>query len=165
MLADLTPLEKLYNKGVDITAGVIISTISAGIVAVIAIIFWNWKKRRDLRFEADKLRLQHSFTEEAGAESRRQAARERRDRLGRERDIFAAQATQMTSGIQLAELVERYYRWLESSNIDHLPRNLKTLSENPHWAQGLRGATIPNIRLMGAEVDKLIRETELPEAE
>jgi hypothetical protein len=59
MFADLTLLQKLWNKGTDITAGVITSTISAGIVAVIATIFWNWEKRRDLRFEADKQRQQH----------------------------------------------------------------------------------------------------------
>jgi hypothetical protein len=61
----LTPvLLKLWDKGVDIAAGVITSTLSAGVIAVIATITWSWKRNRDLRFEAEKQRQAYSIAKE-----------------------------------------------------------------------------------------------------
>ena len=94
---------KLWNRGIDIGVGVITSTISAGLVAVIAIVFWNWKKKRDLRFEADKQRQQHRINEEIDVETRRRVARERVASLRKDVEIFATRAETVTNAFQLAD--------------------------------------------------------------
>jgi hypothetical protein len=158
MLAYLTPLQKLWNKGVDITAGVITSTISAGIVAVIATIFWNWKKTRDLRFEADKQRQSLSIAEEIEAAKRREAARQNRQRLAKEMEILATQAETASPEV-LIDCWERYARWVDTSPLNILPRNLTTLN-----SLGVRigGRLVPPT---AREAARIIRNTELPAEE
>ncbi len=65
ILAELSLLgNKIWNRGVDIIAGVATSTISAAIIALIAIWTWRWKRKRDLKHEEDKQRQQYAIAEE-----------------------------------------------------------------------------------------------------
>jgi len=57
-MTDIPVWMKLWHKGVDIASAVIASTLSALIVGAFAWVMWNWKKRRELLFEEEKLRLQ-----------------------------------------------------------------------------------------------------------
>ena len=70
-------LHKLWDKGVDIAAAVIASTLSAGIVATIATVTWRWNKRRDLKHEEEKQRQQQRIAAEHDEEQQRKAAHER----------------------------------------------------------------------------------------
>ena len=89
MLAELNPLQKLYNKGVDITAGVITSTISAGIIAIIATLAWRWKRKRDLRHEEDKQRQHDRISIELEAQRSEAATRAWRQKLPMERESLS----------------------------------------------------------------------------
>jgi hypothetical protein len=75
---------KHLEQGIDITAGVITSTLSAFIIAVITTFTWGFKRKRDLKLEADKQRQQHRLALELAAEQLTNEAAERRARVRQE---------------------------------------------------------------------------------
>jgi hypothetical protein len=138
---------------------VIISTISAGIVAVIATIFWSWKKRRDLRFEAERQRQQHRIAEEFEQAKRQQELQERRDRLSRERDGFAEGATGATRCQELAQLWENFLAWMEMNDLQHLPKNQTMFVTRRDWNINLRKSEPVHLQLLANEMVGLIRNS------
>ena len=129
---------------------------------MIATLTWRWKRKRDLQQAEEKQRQEIRITAEETASVRRQAAKERLEQLGLQRDAFANQVAQVMNGHQLADLVDRYFQWLASNEIQHLPENLKTLSENPRLSSHLRNATSPDVRGIATKIEACIRNTELP---
>ena len=144
LVADLPFWQKLWNKGVDIAAGVATSTISAAIIALIATWTWRWKRKRDLKHEADKQRQQYAIAEEL-AENRR--ARENRDRqlqLERELQSLAAKFTDAgTSGN--AELLQgawdTWLSWLHKNQLEYMPANRRIIDGWAIYAEKFRAAT------------------------
>jgi hypothetical protein len=158
MLTELSLLQKLWNKGVDISAGIITSTISAAIIAGIATLTWRWKRRRDLKFEADKIDQQSLKADERV----RQEARERGERLTYEKDGFAVSATSLTSGLELAELWTNFLDWLQKNELQHLPTNQTMFATHRNFSAGLRHGTAPNVANYANQIARLIVDTELP---
>jgi len=164
MLAHLPFLQKIWDKGVDIGAAVIASTISAGIVAGIATATWRWNKRRDLKHEEAKQRQQHGIAAEFANQERQQEAQERLAGLIEERKNLATAAQRAGNHEELAELWERYVAWMESRHLQNLLRNATTLARNPLWSRGLRAATARDLDHNKRTMEQIIRETELPTA-
>lgn len=78
MLPDLPPfLQKLWDKGIDISASVITSVI----ITLIALAAWRVKLRLDLKAEEAKQRQQHRISEELAAPVQAREAAERRRAL------------------------------------------------------------------------------------
>jgi hypothetical protein len=59
--------DKLWNKGIDIWAGIITSTVSAAIIAVIATAAWRFKLWLDLKNDEAKQRQHHRINQELEA--------------------------------------------------------------------------------------------------
>lgn len=164
MLAYLAPfLQKVWDKGVDIAAGVITSVLATAVIALIGLLGWQAKLWLDLRADEKKQRQQHRIAQELESEKRRQEVRDQYERLHRERDSFAsAVATQGRQG--QAELWDRYLQWLQSNNLQHLPGNVHTY-EMSGWSAVLRITTDVNVSVNASNMEKLIRNTELPSRE
>ena len=163
MLADLTPLQKLYNKGVDITAGVITSTLSAGIIAVIATLTWRWKRKRDLKHEEDKQRQHDRISVELEAERADTDRRAWRQKLPMEREDHAVAAEGAASYPQLVRCWVNYVVWLRSKRLSELPGNLRVL--NQHGEDGrhiMSVATSEGLPGIARSTADTIRNTELP---
>jgi hypothetical protein len=164
MLAELLPfLQKLWDKGIDIGAAVIASTISAGIVAGIATAAWRWNKRRDLRHEDAKQRQQHRIAEELAEQTRRTEDRARHQRLSAQRATFADAMAKPIRQVEAAELWDQYLTWCRTDQLDLLPRNLSVLNGYSQMSSGLRGMDDLNFASAKAQLVKVIRETDLPE--
>jgi hypothetical protein len=157
-------LHKLWNRGVDIGVGVITSLI----VAIIGLLFWRAKLWLDLRADKAKRDQQHRMEDERAAQQRRREAFERYASLKAERDNLANAAASAETRFALAELWERYFKWLHDKDLAHLPRNLHTLSHYAGWSQSLRGVgSFPPEQLSQDKntMTELIRSTDLPELE
>jgi hypothetical protein len=162
MLADLTLPQKLWNKGVDILAGVIISAFSAGVVALIGLSAWRVKLWQELRADERRQRQHHRIAQELEQVSRSQELHALRERLSRERDGFVETATASKSCQDLAQSWDNFLAWMEKYDMQHLPGNQAMLTTHANWSNGLRGATRPNLRVNVDEMVGLIRNTELP---
>jgi hypothetical protein len=167
LVADLTPLQKLYNKGVDITAGVITSTISAGIIAFIATLAWRWKRKRDLRHEEDKQRQHDRIANQIESEKRKQAAHEEREQMKAAIEMLASRVETAQTAAYVAEYWENYLKFLIVNRLDLLPGNLRTISERAAWGHALRSMTTQQqvAPEMAQEAARIIRGTELPPME
>jgi len=172
MLADVpTFFHQLWNKGIDIWAAIIASTISAGIVAGIATAAWRWNKRRDLRHEEQKQHQQNRIAAEFAEQRRVLDEQARQRRLAEELSIFITQGKEIPSkhaGMQglicLADLWDTYLAWLKENKLEHLPSNLAILNEYREWSRGLRGGsvpTLPGLTQRSGDVVSVLRRTQL----
>ena len=155
-------LQKLWDKGVDIVAGIITSVLASILIALIGLAGWRFKLLLDLRAAERKQRQEHRVGQELERERLRQEARAQHTRLIKERDGFAdAVRTQGRQG--QAELWDRYLRWMELNGLQHLAGN-GHFYELAGWASGLRIASEANVAVNAKNMEKLIRNTELPES-
>ena len=134
MIADLPFWLKLWNKGVDIAAGVVTSTLSAAIVALIATWTWHWKRNRDLKFEADKQRQQHAIAEELAHTKRADEESARQSILRQEleallRDFESAGSPGNPDRVQ--DAWDTWGNWLKKHQLEYLPDNRKIFNK---WA-------------------------------
>jgi hypothetical protein len=126
MTADPSFLHKLWDKGVDITASVVASTISASIIALIATWTWGFKRKRDLRLEADKQLQHHRIEQELETHEANELALRARD--ARERELTALvksfeAASGEGSAVRLHEAWDMWLKWLYSHNLEYRPKN------------------------------------------
>ena len=158
MPADPSYLLKLWNRGVDVGVGVITSALSAGTVAVIAIVFWNWKKARDLRFEADKQRQNKRITDEFAEQERRRTVSAYHARLTEERRNWALKMAEAPDFPQIQDNWSSYWYWLITNSLDHLPGNRAIPREHPEVKWPTHGSLAP----LKQKLSELIQRTELP---
>jgi hypothetical protein len=107
-------LHQLWNKGVDIAATVLGTTISAGIVAGIGTLAWRWNKKRDLMHEAAKQRQQHKIAQELDSAKSNREIQDVRDRAKRTIEVFV----NAVSTEEPRELAVRYFVWLRREKLD-----------------------------------------------
>jgi hypothetical protein len=165
MLGDPSFIGKLWNKGVDIAASIVASTISALIIALIATLTWKFKRGRDLRLEADKQRQQSRIAQELEREKRRADHRDFVRRLAAERDSFASAISAATDLGRLQEEWVRYLRWLTENRLNNIPHNQKILNACAHVG---RMSGPPNVVLSSTQLKLIaeqVRDTELPPLE
>src|SRR5579884_358573 len=128
MLAPGDYFHKLWDKGVDIGAGVVISSVSGLILAAIATLTWRWKRRRDIKLEEDKQRQQHRIAQEFA----QQEQRERGIQLKRERDALIQKVLDTQGNAQqLQKAWDAWETWLRKNGLEYLPGNRKILDK---WA-------------------------------
>jgi hypothetical protein len=161
MLAELSYLTKLWNRGVDIGVGVITSVLIAGI----GLLFWRVKLWLDLQAEERKQRQQYRVAAEFEQARRQQEVREQHQRLVRQRENFAKAAASATTQLALAAIWESFIEWLRSNELQHLPANVAALSTHPRWSEGVRGSSDANFPGERTEMVRVIRNTELPAEE
>ena len=154
MLAEASFWLKLWNKGIDISASIIASTVSAAIIALIATLTWRWKRQRDLRFEEDKQRQQQRLKEEFEENERSRAAKATHDRLAHSREEYAL-AMGYDDRRRAIETWEAYRQWMQAEGLDLLPANSK-IPADPFISQP------PDLAQFFQELADLIRSTELP---
>jgi hypothetical protein len=132
MIADLPFWLKLWNKGIDIAAGVLTSTLSAGIVALIATWFWRWKRSRDLKFEADKQHQQHAIAEDLAHKKHTVEELARRSLLSQELEALLETFTNAGSPgnpDRVQDAWDVWTAWLKKNQLEYLPDNRKILNK------------------------------------
>jgi hypothetical protein len=152
---------KLWDKGVDIAAGVITSVLASIFIAVIGLFLWEVKLGLDLRADARKQRQQHDIAEEFDREKRRQDTRDRQTRLRQERDEFVKAVPTLGREGQ-AILWESYINWIRANNLDS--RNPRAY-ELAGWSPSLRLASDANAEANARNMERMMRETDLRETQ
>ena len=124
---DLSPWEKLWNKGVDIIATSLAGALSALLAAAIALLGWKLKKLLDLKKEKasqlQKAAIEDQISRDKTAESRRRLIA----RLKAELAVFAEEARNVSSASAAAELSTIYTKWLEGMQLLTWKRNLRLI--------------------------------------
>jgi hypothetical protein len=128
-MADPSFLQKLWDKGVDIAASVVASTISAAVIAAIATVTWRYKRKRDLQLEEDKQRQHARIESELALESQERQNREHLKHLKTELADFVAAMKGAASQAQLNELWRRYNVWLLNNGVNLREGNQRILSD------------------------------------
>ena len=164
MLADPSFIEKLWNKGVDIAASVVASTISALIIAVIATSTWKFKRRRDLQLEEGKQRQQHRIAEEIKIEDQKKERREYIQRRARERDGCVAAFAGATDVGRLQAEWDQYLKWLTLNGIVHLPGNQAIVNANASIGRLAHPSAAPHPEWSKGIAEE-VKRTELPPSE
>lgn len=124
-VSDVSWWVKLWYKGIDIGASAISNIIGAGVVALFATGFWNWKKLRDLKYERQKLEQECRYRQEE-----RVKRIESRLRLCRfQIDSFVEQMRSSKATDEAASIFSRYVQWLENNKIRDWGDNWKTVQE------------------------------------
>ena len=135
MLTDLPFWQKIWNRGIDVTVGVLTSTISAAIIAIIATLTWHWKRKRDLKHEADKKHQHVAIVEKLDKQKRYEADTERIAQLRQELEQLALQfasAGNRPGGVLLLHGAwDTWVAWLQKNELQYLPGNRKILDQ---WA-------------------------------
>jgi uncharacterized membrane protein YcjF (UPF0283 family) len=134
MLTHLPSLiQQLWARRVDIAVGVTTSVI----VGVIGLLFWRVKLWLDLRADDRKQHQQNRNEEKFARERRRQEARDRHERLKRERDDFATNVEEMgtlsnsiANGLRVLAVWDRYVKWVHDNELQHLPQNMRAFTEH-----------------------------------
>jgi hypothetical protein len=165
MLTDLPFWQKIWNRGIDITVGVLTSTISAAIIALIATLTWHWKRKRDLKHEADKQRQQFAIAEELDKQKRSEADAERIARLRQELQPLALQFPSAgTAGDAqlLQDAWDTWVAWLEKNELQYLPGNRKILDAWAPYKDKFRAANSnQTVALWAGNLTQQVRETQL----
>jgi hypothetical protein len=163
MLADLSFWEKLWNKGVDVAASIVASTISAFIIAVIATLTWGFKRRRDLELEEDKLRQKNRLELEFAKQKQTEDDSNRLRQLEKVRDDFASAAASAPTPKGLQDVWDRYLRWLHDKGLLSLRKNQEIVDT---WGPyQFHTATPVNVPGLGKSVSAAVNSTQLsPEA-
>lgn len=141
MLDHMTFLQKLWDKGVDIAAAVIATTISAGIAALVATLTWRWNRHRDLKFEEEKLRLQQRVGEQKDIKDRKREGQERYERLERQRVVLAGEALNTKNSDEQADILDRWFEWMKDNNLERLPLNLHMMHDFRDSSSTLRSVS------------------------
>jgi hypothetical protein len=160
VLADPSLLQKIWDKGVDITASVISSTLSALIAAVLALIGWRIKLWLDLRANEAKLRQEQELKREFERETLKRTFRERHNRLARERDQFVETIRAQPDSFHVSRTLGRYRDWAVRNELVELPGNQAILNELE--------ATSRTLTLAGFPIDRIVdlqQTTALPPQE
>lgn len=156
MLAQFPFLQKIWDKGLDITASVITSVI----IAVLALLVWKLKLRLDLKAEEQKQRQQHRLQQEFSEEPQRKAAWQRYLVLSEQRDAHAASVQACTKTTELLAAVDRYEGWLQTENLQNFPKNIDFMHAIAGERENMRRSDHTR-RLVDGLSDR-IRKTELP---
>jgi|GEM_PF-7083926 len=156
MLAHLPFLQKIWDKGIDITASVVTSVIIAGL----ALLVWKLKLRLDLEAEKQKQRQQHRLQQELAEELQRKAARARYLVLTEQRDAHAASVQACTKTTELLAAVGRYEGWLQVESLQNFPKNIDFMKAIDGERENMKRSAHTE-RLAGSFSDR-IRRTELP---
>lgn len=127
MSAELGFIDKLWNKGIDISAGIITSTVSSAVIAVIATAAWKIKLGLDLKNNEAIQRQQHRISQELEATVRRTVEVERVKRLQAELKPLVEHLRQAASGPELMIAWNKYADWLERNNLQDSPANQRVV--------------------------------------
>ncbi len=155
MLTHLPFLQKIWDKGVDITASVIASVIIAGL----ALLVWKLKLRLDLQAEAQKQRQQHRLQQELAEELQRSAAWARYLVLNEQRDAHAASVQACTKTTELLAAVGRYEEWLRAENLQNFPQNIDFMKAIDGERENLRRSD--HTRRLADSLSGRIRKTDV----
>ena len=148
-------IQKLWDKGIDITAALIVS----GITALIALASWKVKLWLDLKTDEAKHRRQHEREKEFELERREQDARERDKKLRKALVILADEAAAIKLKSQLQSVMDRYTSWLKSNDLENFSTNAQNLSQMAGWASLPQSpAQVPGLK---DQLEEMIRKTEL----
>jgi hypothetical protein len=158
MFLDISLWEKLWNKGVDIAASVIASTITAGIVALIATLTWKRKRRLDLEFEMDKIRQVDKHNDENTEKGEDKRISRLKGELG-----------PLAEGVEIAgrsgdpkqctAAWEAYTNWLATNKLEFIPHNRSLLNQ---WADISRETTDSSKALAWAnQMASKVKQTQL----
>ena len=149
-------IHKLWDKGVDIAAALIVS----GVTALIALASWKVKLWLDLKADEAKHRRQHARDLEFERERSQRDAFERDQRLQKERETLADEASAVMLKSQLQSVMARYTSWLETNDLEHLSTNAQKLSQVAAWSSLPQSpAQIPGLK---TQLEDMIRKTALP---
>ncbi len=160
MLAHLPPfIQKLWDKGIDISASLIVT----GVTALIALASWKIKLWLDLMADDAKDRRKNKRDQEFARERQKEQFRDRDARLLRERATLADEAAKVVLKIEFLSVTDRYTEWLKSNQLEHLPANAQHATQIAAWRNlALSPAQLPGLSIQLAE---LIAKTELPPKE
>ena len=143
MLADLPPyLQKLWDKGIDISAGILIATLSAGIATGIALLGWKVKLHFDLKAEEERRHLRRV---------------ERRARLEQEREGLANAAVAAANIEVLRSVLLHYETWLQKYEL--LPVNAQSLNSLKNALRFITHTT--SVEQLRTDMSTAIRNTQL----
>lgn len=156
---DVPVWQQLWNKGVDIAASVIASTISAAIIAFIATATWRWKRSRDLKFEEDKQRQQNRVVRDLAEETRRVEAAALHEKLKADTAEFIASMARAHTSQEIASEWERYVSRLQSNDLMKYAGNRKIVNEVIPY--NLRGLSDANVAVFANNLRDLMTKTEL----
>jgi hypothetical protein len=135
--------QKLFDKGVEITADIIGNVLSAGIVAGVGLLLWRWNRKR----ESNALQ------------------KDRCDQLKAIIQQFAEQAGRAVNGVEAARIARNWRAWLERESIlsigDNSVRSLSWENADGRFAS-LEGSL--KFSKVQESLVKDIRATEIPAA-
>ena len=152
-------VHKLWDKGVDIAAGIIAGAFTAAIVAIIGLLFWKIKLWLDFRAEKAKF-LQQKELERQDAQ-RREATR--RAALLQNREQFAWVAVRTLDRKGQAELWNQVCDWMKKEGLLGIQTNLVTYTDRAGLSQKLRDASWDiNVERNAHILADTIRNIELP---
>ncbi len=117
-------LQKLWDKGIDISEGILVATVSAGIATAIALLGWKIKLHFDLKAEDERRRLRRA---------------ERRARLEQEREALAGTLAAAILRGDLSAInstVLNYETWLQKYEL--LPVNAHLLNSVKEQANEIK---------------------------
>lgn len=143
MLAELSYFRKLWNKGVDISAGVITSVITSVIIGLIGLLFWRVKLWLDLRTEERKQRQEHRIAQELESEKRRGDEIRLEERLTGEREALAKIAESSKNTNHLSDCWAQFEKWLDENRLDRFGENRTILIAHGPWGRSLRSCSPP----------------------
>ena len=160
MVADVPFWQKLWNRGVDVAASVIASSITAAIIAIIATFTWRWKRNRDLHFEEDKQRQHQRLADEFAKQERQRVAGEQHDALSQQRENLAAAMLEAEAdSILIKEVWWNYVLWVKSILLNYLAGNKNIPNEHIN----IKTMTHGDHTQLRRELADLILRTELPQ--
>jgi hypothetical protein len=144
-------LQKIWDKGIDISASVLANLVSAFVVAIIGLLLWEWNKRRELAAEREEWNHRQ-------AEDRLVTLQD----LKNEIEGFALQAEESGPSEAVATAAE-WRQWIRQSKLMPIGSNTKR-SLNWQEAEGRFSSVngLLNFVSVRAELAKDIRGTELP---
>ena len=113
VLASFPFLQKLWDKGIDISAAVITSVIVAGIAAL----FWKFKLHLELKSDAAKQRQHNQLQREFDEEHATQEAELKRQRLEFERATHSGIIARVRTADALIPAWEQCAEWMRREGL------------------------------------------------
>lgn len=164
MLQNHSYLQKLWDKGIDISANVATSLIAAVIVGLVGLAFWKLKLRLELRAEETKKKLHYRMEDERAEKAKRRDAAERDETMRRElEEIALAVEAALTLGAQ-GVAWKNFEGFLRRCDIQRIQANSELAAGWKTWtltmekAAGFSAAPPHN----AVKMAELIRATTLP---
>jgi hypothetical protein len=162
MLPDISFATKLWNRGVDIAASAIASTISGAILAIIAGVAYFIKLRLDLKHDASK---QHQAIQIANEETQKRKRAEYDANivvLKRDQHNMAAAMGSAPNQQRMQELWNDYRDWLKRNGLAHLPGAINVLAQHSQYSDKLINLTDANLLEFRKQLSAAIMRTDLP---